>query len=93
MSSRGTKPSQASAASTDSHSPLLVAACYGPTSKARGITRRRTEPRPEEAERTLRDRLRAKGSGSRLRDRNEVVIVEGGCPQLRPQRPFRDGEQ
>jgi hypothetical protein len=44
-----------------------VAACYRDV-EAKG------EPRPEEAERILRDRLRA----SRLRDRDEVVIVHGG---------------
>jgi hypothetical protein len=44
-----------------------VTACYRDV-EARG------EPRPEEAERILRDRLRA----SRLRDRDEVVIVHGG---------------
>jgi hypothetical protein len=65
----GTKPSQASATSTDIHrpAPSAVAACYRDV-EAKG------EPRPEEAERILRDRLRA----SRLRDRDEVVIVHGG---------------
>jgi hypothetical protein len=38
----------------------------------------RNRAAPEEAERMLRDRLRAKGVGSRLRDRDEVVIVHGG---------------